>query len=57
MMAWLLEMAPGFGFEVADHRLLVFGAKVYPWEIESILGVAAGFLQQVPGVVATLYPA
>ncbi len=57
MIAWLVDDAPGYGFQIAAHRLLAFTERVEPWQTESVLGMTGGFLTQVPGAVASLYPA
>ncbi len=56
MMVWLMEVAAGVGFQIADGRLLVFTDRVEPWQLESILATGAGFLSQVPGALRSVYP-
>ncbi|MEX0985632.1 MAG: hypothetical protein WD096_11385 [Actinomycetota bacterium] len=56
MMAWLLDEATGYGFQIADHRLLAFTERVQPWQTESVLGMTGGFLVQAPRAIASLYP-
>ena len=56
MIAWLLDEASGYGFQIAEHRLLAFTERVQPWQIESVLGMTGGFLVQVPRAIASLYP-
>ncbi len=56
MMAWLTGAAAGVGFQSADGRLLVFADRVEPWQLASILAIGAGFLQQIPGALRSLYP-
>ena len=56
MMVWLMEVAAGVGFQVADGRLLVFADRVEPWRLESVLATASGFLSQVPAALRSLYP-
>jgi len=56
LMVWLLEVAAGVGFQAADGRLLVFADRVEPWQLESVLATARGFLTHVPGTLRSLYP-
>lgn len=56
MMVWLMEMAAGVGFQIADGRLLVFADRVQPWQLESVFASGAGFLSQVPGALRSMYP-
>lgn len=56
MMIWLMEVAAGVGFEIADGRLLVFVDRVDPWQLESILATGAAFLSQAPAALRSLYP-
>ena len=50
------EATAGVGFQSADGRLLVFADRVEPWQLASILAIGAGFLQQIPGALRSLYP-
>lgn len=57
MMTWLTESAPvGFGFEVVGSRLLTFVPQLQPWQIDTVLVSTTAFLDQVPSVIASLYP-
>lgn len=57
MMAWLMESAPvGFGAEIVGGRLLTFVPDLLPWHVDTVLAATAGFLDQVPAVIASLYP-
>ncbi len=56
MIDWLMTDASGYGFQIADHRLLAFTERVDPWQIESVLGMTGGFLVQVPRAIASMYP-
>jgi hypothetical protein len=57
MMAWLMDSVSGYGFEIVHHRLLVFGPRVAPWEVGSVLATTETFLAQVPPVIDSMYPA
>jgi hypothetical protein len=57
MMQWLLEHADRTGFEVANGMLLCSCPRLQPWEVQPLLETAAAFLDQVPDVVSSLYPA
>jgi hypothetical protein len=57
MIAWLMESAPvGFGVEIVGGRMLAFVPELLPWQVETALAAAAGFLDQVPVAIASLYP-
>jgi hypothetical protein len=56
MMAWLLATGSDHAYEVVGNRLLVAGPRIDPAELPVLMGVARGFVQQVPTVVSSLYP-
>jgi hypothetical protein len=56
MQGWLLMHGEGFSFEVAGERLLCSCRKIDPTGFATLLGTAKGFRDQVPTVVASLYP-
>jgi hypothetical protein len=57
MMAWLMESAPvGFGAEIVGGQLLTFVPDLLPWQVDTVLAATVGFLEQVPPVIASLYP-
>ena len=55
MMEWLIARSPIDGFEIAEGRLLVYTAQVYPWEIERVLEIALEFQARIPAVVSSLF--
>jgi hypothetical protein len=56
MMAWLMDVVAGFGFELVGGRMLAYTERVDPWQIESVMAAASGFLDQVPGTVRSWDP-
>jgi hypothetical protein len=56
MMAWLMGSASDYGFEIVGHRLLVFGPRVSPWEVGSVLATTDAFLAQVPPIIGSMFP-
>lgn len=56
MQAWLLRHGDGFSFEIAGDRFLCISGKIDPAGFVTLLGTAKGFRDQVPRVVASLYP-
>lgn len=56
MQQWLLTHGDGFSFEVAAERLLCSCRQIDPTGFVTLLGTAKGFRDQVPAVVASLYP-
>lgn len=56
MQGWLLAHGSGYAFEVAGDRLLCSCRQIDPTGFVSLLGTAKGFRDQVPAVVASLYP-
>jgi hypothetical protein len=56
MMEWLTAIGWGHGYEALGNRVLVAGPRIDPVELTTLLGVARGFVQHVPKVVASLYP-
>ena len=56
MMEWLTAVGSGHGYEALGNRVLVAGPRIDPVELTTLLGVARGFVQHVPKVVASLYP-
>ena len=56
MMDWLLRHGEGFSFEIVGDRFLCFCRRIDPEAFVTLLGTAKGFHDQVPSVVASLYP-
>lgn len=56
MQAWLLAHGTGYAFEVADSMVLCACRKIDPTGLVALLGTTKGFRDQVPPVVASLYP-
>jgi hypothetical protein len=56
MMAWLLEHADGYVFEVVGDQLLCACRRLKPAEMMQLFGTAITFRQQIPAVVSSLYP-
>jgi hypothetical protein len=57
MIDWLMGSAPvGFGVEIVGGQLLAFVPDLLPWQVETVLAATAGFLDQVPAAIASLYP-
>jgi hypothetical protein len=56
MMGWLVALGTDHAFESVGNRVLVTGPKIDPAELPTLLGIARGFVQHVPKVVASLYP-
>ncbi len=56
MQRWLLTHGAGFSFEVVRERMLCSCRKIDPQGFVTLLGTAKGFSDQVPAVVASLYP-
>lgn len=56
MMAWLLSLVPPPGFEIQGRWILAYRDRVQPWEIESVLSLAAGFVERIPRAVRSIYP-
>ena len=57
MMQWLMTHGERFLFEVVGNRVLVAGKRCAPTELLQVIGTAKGFLEQIPRVVFSLYPA
>jgi hypothetical protein len=57
MMQWLMTHGDRFLFEVVGNRVLVAGKRCAPTELLQVIGTAKGFLEQIPRVVFSLYPA
>ena len=57
MMQWLIAHGKPFRIELAGNRILVAGEKCAPTELLQVIGTAKGFLEQLPRVVFSLYPA
>jgi hypothetical protein len=57
MMAWLLAEAQGYAFDVAGSQVLIYRRQLAPTEVASLLAVAKAFVDHVPRVVYSLYPA
>ncbi len=56
MMDWLAA-APVYGFQVAGNAVMVVAPHVVPKELESFLGLAKDFVDQIPRAVRSLYRA
>jgi hypothetical protein len=56
MQSWLLANAEGLSFEVVGDRSLAIAGKMDPSGFPALLATAQGFHDQVPAVVASLYP-
>jgi hypothetical protein len=56
MMAWLLQHADGYSFEVVSDRALIWCGRVDPADMVHVLGTASTFRQHIPEVVSSLYP-
>jgi len=57
MMTWLMAHGKPFRIELVGNRILVAGEKCAPTELLQVIGTAKGFLEQLPRVVFSLYPA
>lgn len=57
MMQWLLAHGKPFHIELVGNRVLVAGKKCDPTELLQVIGTAKGFVEQLPRVVFSLYPA
>ena len=56
MMAWLLDRAGPWGFEIAGGMLLCYRTPMFqPWEVRPLLEISAEFMDTVPGVVSSLF--
>lgn len=56
MMAWLLELGNGWGFEIRDRWVLGYRDQVQPWEIQGVLSTLEAFLGQIPRAARSLFP-
>ena len=56
MQAWLLANGAGLSFEVVGDRFLCITGKMDPSGIPAMLATAKAFHDQIPAVVASLYP-
>ncbi len=57
MMGWLLDRTDLGGIEVAGGRLLCYRPRLHPWELQPLLETALEFLDRVPAVTSSLFPA
>jgi hypothetical protein len=57
MMAWLLDAGSGYAFEVVGSQMLCYSVKKAPTDFVPLLGTAKGFVDHIPSVVYSLYPA
>ena len=59
MVAWLLDQPPDMGVEVRDGRLMVYGRRHTASidDVDRALGRLAGFVEHVPRVIGSLFPA
>lgn len=57
MMEWLLGLSPEWGFEVSGPWILGYREQPKPREIGSVLVTLASFVERIPSVVHSLYPA
>ena len=56
MQQWLLMLGRGYSFEVVGDRMLCFCRQIDPTGFIALLGTAKVFLENVPHLVASLYP-
>ena len=56
MQAWLLQNGDGLSFEIVGDHILCITGKMDPSRIPSLLETAKSFHDEVPAVVASLYP-
>jgi hypothetical protein len=56
MQQWLLQNGRGLSFEIVGDHILCITAQIEPAEMPSLITVAKGFHDEVPRVVASLYP-
>lgn len=56
MQDWLLAHGGKFSFELVRDGLLCYCRQIDPTGFVRLLGTAKGFREQVPSVVASLYP-
>ena len=56
MMDWLMKHAQGFSFEVAGSEALCYQRKLSPIDVVPLLGTSKAFRDNIPAVVASLYP-
>jgi hypothetical protein len=56
MMAWLLELGHGWGFEIRGRWILGYRDQVQPWEIGEVLSTLEAFLVRIPRAARSLYP-
>ena len=57
MMEWLLELAAPSGFEIGGGWILAYRDQVQPWETRGVLELVAAFIDRIPPVMHSLYPA
>lgn len=58
MMEWLLLLPPGSGLEVVDDRVLAYGREgSRAMQSGPVIELLESFLEHVPAVLASLYPA
>jgi hypothetical protein len=58
MMQWLLDGSDLSAYEVAGGMLLCYRSpRLQPWELEPLLETTLKFLEQIPDVVSSLFPA
>jgi hypothetical protein len=57
MMEWLLGLSPEWGFELSGPWILGYREQPKPRETESVLVTLGGFVERIPSVVHSLYPA
>jgi len=56
MMEWLLAVSPVPGFEISGRWIFAYRDQISPRELESLLGLAEGFVARIRPVVRSLYP-
>jgi hypothetical protein len=56
MMAWLLELGNGWGFEIRGTWILGYRDQVQPWELDGVLETVSAFIDRIPRAVGALFP-
>jgi hypothetical protein len=56
MMAWLLELGDGWGFEIRGTWILGYRDQVQPWELDGVLETVSAFIDRIPRAVGGLFP-
>jgi hypothetical protein len=56
MMAWLLQLGNGWGFEIRGRWILGYRDQVLPWEVGEVLSTIEAFVERIPRAARSLYP-